>query len=132
MSRGRPHRLLTLVQIASMQKRRAMGEKYEVLVSAFNTTKQMVWYFTKGPGRIQRGICRYCFCTERTPCLAGQICICDPKRRADQVGTNPYCKFPHAGQLRVPCAWLDDSKTVCSSYKCRIAHQGEQQRQESN
>jgi len=27
-----------------------------------------------------------------------KICICHPKRRADQIGTNPYCHFPHAGK----------------------------------
>lgn len=26
------------------------------------------------------------------------ICVCIPKRRADQIGTNPHCKFPHAGK----------------------------------
>ena len=109
--RGRPHRLLTLAQIATIQKRRAQGEKYEVLISDFNTTKQMVWYFTKGPGRIQRGVCRYCFCTERMPCL---------------VSASPVDK------VNIRCSWLDNSKTVCSARNCRIAHQRELRRQESN
>lgn len=27
-------------------------------------------------------------------------CICDPKCREDQIGTNPYCKAKHAGTNR--------------------------------
>jgi hypothetical protein len=26
-----------------------------------------------------------------------EICICDPKRRKDQIRINPYCKAEHAG-----------------------------------
>ena len=31
--------------------------------------------------------------------ITDPVCICVPKRRADQIRTNPYCKFPHAGKL---------------------------------
>ncbi|HEY6349614.1 MAG TPA: hypothetical protein VI636_09415 [Candidatus Angelobacter sp.] len=61
------------------------------------------------PGRIQRGICRYCFCTERTP-----------------------CKVSISLLQKIGCSWLDETQTVCSSYNCRVAFQRTQQRQESN
>lgn len=107
--KGRPNRLLTLAQIATIQKRRARGEKYEVLISDFNTTKQMIWYFTKGPGRIKRGICRYCFCTETTACA-----------------------IPTGLATAVACHWIDEAKTVCSAERCQAAHQRNLQRLESN
>ena len=109
--RGRPHRKLALVQIALIQKRRAQGEKLEALAADFRISRQYVCYLTKGPGRIQRGICRYCRCTHLTPCL---------------VSASP------SDQVKIPCSWLDDSKTVCNAYNCRIAFERDQRKQESN
>lgn len=31
-----------------------------------------------------------------------EICICNPRRRPDQLRTNPYCKAPHAGEQGGP------------------------------
>ncbi len=44
-------------------------------------------------------------------------CICDPKRRTDQIGTNPYCKAQHAGCEETkngPCGAVLDKDGACS------------------
>lgn len=47
-----------------------------------------------------------------------ELCICEPKRRTAQIGTNPYCKFPHAGskQAELPLD-SDHSESAKSAAK---------------
>jgi hypothetical protein len=47
MRRGRPFKKVTPEQIAEIRRRRAAGEKYEVLMAEFKITKGYIWYLTK-------------------------------------------------------------------------------------
>ena len=94
---GRPHRKFTLEQIAEMQKLRSQGTLAFTLRRRFQISASLLNYYTRGKGRIQRGICRYCFCTETTPCIVGQLAW----------GGGP------AG-----CSWLDKTQTLCNNPSC--------------